>query len=991
MANDVGTSAARHGAGTGRDARHAIIPRATYRLQLNHEFTFRQAAAIVPYLAELGVSHAYCSPYLRARPGSMHGYDIIDHSALNPELGSRADFEHFSSVLRTHGMGQILDVVPNHMGVLGADNAWWMDVLENGEASIYAGYFDIDWQPVDLVLSGKVLVPVLGDHYGAVLEQGELQLFFEPENGTFSFRYHQHRFPVDPGSYRRILERALELAPAQKLPPPARDELASLVSAFARLPARGESAAEKRAERNRDKELYKKRLAALAAGEPEVVAGIMVAAHAINGTPGESANFDALHELLEEQPYRLAYWRVASDQVNYRRFFDINELAALRMEDDAVFEATHRLVLQMLADGQVDGLRVDHPDGLYDPARYFRCLQERCAPGQQLPDASREWPLYLVIEKITAGHERVPESWAVHGTTGYRFTNVVNGIFVDTGARRKMDRAYRAFAGPVPAFAEIAYQTKVLIMRTSLASELAVLANRLARIAQADRRTRDFTLNPLRQALREVVGCFPVYRTYFSWQMGGNTSEQASRDTKMNDARHIEWAVAQAKRRSQAADVTIFDFVRSALLGKPAEGAGAALARLTHEFAMKFQQFTGPVTAKGVEDTAFYRYHRLISLNEVGGDPDCFGFTITAFHGASRDRARHWRHTMLATSTHDNKRAEDVRARINVLSEIPAAWRLEARRWSRLNRHRKREVDGVEAPSRNDEYLLYQTLVGTWPLPAPDETGLAHYCERIEAYMLKAAREAKEHTSWINRNDDYEKALAEFVRGLLRTAAATPFIERLSAFTARIAHIGRFNSLSQLAIKLTTPGVPDFYQGTELWALDLVDPDNRRPVDYPLRRSLLDALKTQFDCAPPERAARARALLESMDDGRIKLYVTWRGLSARRELRELFDDGEYVALKTTGEHADRLCAFARIRGGAASITVVPRLIAGLEAGEAVPLGEAIWKETRVELPPQLGGSYVNIFTGETVNGETSGLRVADVFAHFSVAVLTRRV
>jgi len=971
MADDLKGSAA---------VRRPIIPRATYRLQFNREFTFRQAVEIVPYLAELGVSHIYCSPYLRARPGSMHGYDIIDHDSLNPELGSHEDFDRFSRVLREHGMGQILDVVPNHMGVMGADNAWWMDVLENGEASIYAGFFDIDWQPVDLVLSGKVLVPVLGDHYGVVLEQGELRLVFEPGNGAFSFCYHQHRFPVDPVTYRRILERALELMPA--LPPGARNELESLASAFGRLPARGETAADTRAERNRDKEVYKKRLAALAAAEPAIAAGIEAAASAINSTPGESAGFDALHELLEDQPYRLAYWRVASDQINYRRFFDINELAALRVEDEAVFEATHRLVLELLADGRVDGLRVDHPDGLYDPARYFRRLQERFAPEAKLPGASREWPLYLVIEKITAGHERMAESWTVHGTTGYRFANVVNGLFVDTGARRRMDRVYRAFAGPVPEFAEVAYHSRLLIMRTALASELAVLANRLARIAQADRRTRDFTLNPLRQALSEVVGCFPVYRTY----LDAETGEQASSD----DRRHIEWAVAQAKRRSRAADVTIYDFVRSALLGHPVDGAGEALTRLTREFAMKFQQFTGPVTAKGVEDTAFYRYHRLVSLNEVGGDPDCFGFTITAFHGANRDRARHWRHTMLATSTHDNKRAEDVRARINVLSEMPAAWRLEARRWSRLNRHRKRQVDGAEAPSRNDEYLLYQTLVGAWPAPEPDEAGLAQFCERIEAYMLKAAREGKEHTSWINPNDEYEKALVEFVRALLRTAAAAPFLERLRAFVSAIARIGRINSLAQLAVKLTAPGVPDFYQGAELWALDLVDPDNRRAVDYPLRRSLLAELQTQFDCASAEWAERARSLLENMDDGRVKLYVTWLGLSTRCEVRELFDEGSYVALKTSGEHADRLCAFARVHGEAASITVVPRLIAGLDTNDAAPLGEAAWKDTRVELPRELAGSYANIFTGETVSEDASkGLRVADLFANFPVAVLTR--
>ena len=958
--------------------RAAVIPRATYRLQLNREFTFRHAAEVVPYLAELGVSHIYCSPYLRARPGSTHGYDIIDHNTLNPEIGSPDDFEHFVRALRAHGLGQIFDMVPNHMGVMGADNAWWMDVLENGEASAYAGYFDIDWQPADLVLSGKVLVPVLGNHYGVVLEQGELRLTFESERGAFSICYHQHRLPVDPGSYGRILERALKLAPPQELSPGARNEFESLISAFGHLPARQDAAADKRAERNRDKEVHKKRLAALVAAEPALAAGVVAALRAINGAPGERSSFDALHALLEAQAYRLAYWRVTSDQINYRRFFDINDLAALRMEDESVFEATHRLVFELLADGRVDGLRIDHPDGLYDPVRYFRRLQERYAPRTAFSEASRNWPLYLIAEKITAGHERLPESWPVYGTTGYRFANVVNGLFVDKGAKAKMDRTYRAFAGPIPEFDEVAYQAKHLIMRTALASELAVLANRLARIAQADRRTRDFTLNSLRHALSEVVACFPVYRTYIDERVGPD------------DRRYIEWAVARAKRRSPAADITIYDFVRSVLLAQPLEGAEAALGPVAREFAMKFQQFTAPVAAKGVEDTAFYRYHRLVSLNEVGGDPDCFGFTIPAFHAANRDRARNWPHTLLATSTHDNKRAEDARARINVLTEMPAAWRLEVRHCSRLSRNRKREVEGAEAPSRNDEYLLYQTLIGTWPLPEPDEAGRDRYCERIEAYMLKAAREAKQHTSWINRNEDYENALVEFVRGVLRTPAAAPFIERLGAFAARVARIGWINSLSQLAVKLTAPGVPDFYVGSELWAFDLVDPDNRRPVDFQRRRSLLEELRAQFDCPPAARAERARALLENMADGRVKFYVTWRGLNARRKMPALFEAGDYVPLKTAGEHAERLCAFARVHGESASLTLAPRLIAGLATGDAPPLGESAWKDTRIELPRRLAGRYYNIFTGEVLSCNEAGtLRAGAVFEHFPVAILAR--
>jgi (1->4)-alpha-D-glucan 1-alpha-D-glucosylmutase len=809
-----------------------------------------------------------------------------------------------------------------------------------------------------------------------VLELGELKLAFEPERGAFSVWYQQNRFPLDPGGYGRILERVSKHAPPQDLAPAARNELESLASAFGHLPGRNESGAEERAERNRDKEVHKKRLAALVSAHPALAAGVEAALRAVNGTPGQRASFDALHELLEAQAYRLAYWRVASDQINYRRFFDINNLAALRMEDEAVFDATHRLVFELLGGGWVDGVRIDHPDGLYDPVRYFRRLQERYAPTVALAEKPRGWPLYLLAEKITAGHERVPESWPIHGTTGYRFANVVNGLFVDGAAKRKMERTYHSFTGETRAFEEIAYQAKHLIQRTALASELAVLANRLARIAQADRRTRDFTLTALRDALSEVAACFPVYRTYIDERTGAE------------DRRYIEWAVARAKKRSQAADVTIFDFVQRALLGQPLEDADAALARLTREFAMKFQQFTAPVAAKGVEDTAFYRYHRLASLNEVGGDPDDFGFTITAFHGASRDRAKNWPHTLLATSTHDSKRAEDVRARIDVLSEMPAAWRLEAGRWSRLNRNRKRKVDDAEAPSRNDEYLLYQTLVGTWPAPAPDEAGRARYCERIEAYMLKAAREAKQHTSWINRNAEYENALVEFVRGLLRAPTGAPFIERLSTFTAEVARVGWVNSLSQLAIKLTAPGVPDFYQGCEFWSLDLVDPDNRRPVDFERRRALLGELKAGFEGEPSRRLERARALLDDMADGRVKLYVTWQGLRTRAARRPLFAAGEYLALETTGSQAQRVCAFARVNGGAASITIVPRLIAGLPTASALPLGRPAWGDTLVTLPPRLARRYRNIFTGEEHACESATtLDVAAVLAHFPVATL----
>ena len=958
----------------------ARIPRATYRLQLNQHFTFAQAAALVPYLAALGVSHVYCSPYLRARPGSMHGYDIIDHNSLNPEIGSRDDFEHFVAVLRAHGMGQILDMVPNHMGVMGADNAWWLDVLENGPASVYAGFFDIDWQPVNVYLTNRVLIPVLGDHYGLVLERGELKLAFDAQSGSFSVFYFEHRLPVDPREYPRILDRALRTLGPADLATPAAAEFSSLVAAFGHLPERENTAPEPVAERHRDKELHKRRLGQLARQAPAVLDAIERAVRVMNGAPGESESFEALHELLELQAYRLAYWRVASDEINYRRFFDINELAGLRMENEAVFEATHRLVLDLLVEGKVDGVRLDHPDGLYDPAQYFRRLQERYAQHAGIDVAPPEGgrparPLYVLVEKITAGHEHVPESWAVHGTTGYRFATVVNGLFVDGSARSKFDRTYRAFIGEELELDEVIYQGKRTTMRSALASELTVLATALLRIARADRRTRDYTFNTLRQALTEVVACFPVYRTYIS--DGASTQ----------DRRQIDWAVAHAKRRSRAADISIFDFVRAALLGRAPKDASPEFAAQFRAFAMKFQQFTAPVTAKGVEDTAFYIYNRLISLNEVGGDPNLFGFTVTAFHGASADRTARWPHTMLATSTHDNKRAGDVRTRIDVLSEMPAAWRLLLRRWSRMNRGRKRTVDRAPAPSRNDEYLLYQTLLGTFPAEKLDSAGLAAYRERMEGYMVKAIREAKERSSWISVSEPYEAAATEFVRQLLADREGNLFLDDLATQVRSIAWFGMLNSISLTLIKLASPGVPDIYQGTEIWDFSLVDPDNRRPVDYAYRRSLLERLTALS--GSPRMAAAAREMAAAPDDGRAKLWVFWRALGLRRDHSAAFERGDYTPLAANGSRAEHVVAFARRHEDIGIIAIAGRLWAslGVEA-RMPPLGATVWGDTAIDvhlLPVDI--EPVNVLTGERLAVRGGRIMVADAFANFPGALL----
>jgi len=954
------------------------IPDATYRLQFSRAFTFSQATALVSYLAELGASHCYASPCFNARPGSTHGYDIVDHNAFNPEIGSAEDFERFACALEANGMGQIADMVPNHMGVMGADNAWWLDVLENGPASEFAAYFDIDWESPQAALRGKVLLPVLGDHYGRALERGELKLQFDRAQGSFSVFYFQHRFPIDPAEYPRILAYnphrvRLRLDEEQALAA----EFEALIAAFGHLPSRNGAEPDAAMERRRDKEVYKRHLARLCERTPILAGLIEDTVRELNGTPGQRETFDALDRLLEAQAYRLAYWRVASDEINYRRFFDVNDLAALRMEDERVFEATHRMLFRLLAERRIHGVRIDHPDGLHDPLQYLDRLQRRAGAMHAGNGEAGDRPLYLVIEKILADFERLPEHWPVYGTTGYRFANLVNGLFVDAAAETRFDHIYESFTRERVDYEELLYRSKRLIIGTALSAELNVLAARLLRIARADRHTRDFTLTSLREALATVVACFPVYRTYIRDEIS------------VEDRRYVEWAVAVARRRGTTVDAEVFDFLRCVLLGELCPGGLDPRTAALRDFVMRFQQFTAPVAAKGMEDTAFYRYNRLVSLNEVGGNPRCFGVSLTAFHHASLDRARHWPHTMLATSTHDNKRSEDVRLRVSALSEFADEWWAHLQRWRRINRRRKRQIDGAAAPSANDEYLLYQALVGSWPPGELSDERLAAYRERLTAYALKAAREAKVHTSWTRPNEEYEAALRSFVTELLSAPERSAFIADFAPFAARVARVGMFNSLSQVALKIASPGVPDFYQGNELWDWSLVDPDNRRPVDYDLRRHLLNQLKTRFGGEDGRQAAEAQRLLDAMEDGAIKLYVTWRGLCARRAYRPLFTRGEYLPIESAGGDAERICAFARVSGEAAAFVAVPRLIAPLVARRGAPVGEVAWRDTALVLPQRLAGRYRNVYTGEILPVAETPIPVARVLRVFPVALFVR--
>lgn len=951
------------------------IPLSTYRLQFNRDFTFNQAREIVPYLSALGISHLYASPYLKARPGSRHGYDIIDHNTLNPEIGTYQEFERLCAALAKHGMGQVLDVVPNHMGVQGGDNVWWLDVLENGQASAYAGFFDIDWAPIKAELHGKVLLPVLGNRYGAVLDNAELQLRFDAEHGEFVIYYYEHHFPVDPAEYPHILAYRMDALSARLgQDNPLLMEYQSLVTAFRNLPPRDEGLPERQLERRRDKEVHKRHLAGLIERSSDIAWFLEENLLIFNGTVGESSSFDQLHHLIEGQAYRLAFWRVASDEINYRRFFDINDLAGLRMENDEVFDATHQLLLRLVQEGKLDGLRLDHPDGLYDPEAYFCKLVEQCSRAGHAP--------YLVVEKILAVHEDLRSSWPVHGTTGYEFTNLLNGLFVATSAAERMERLYNGFIGEHVNFDDLLYRSKQLIMKTALAGELNVLANLLSKIAEADRQTCDYTLNGLRTALAEIVACFPVYRGYIS-----------AREVVAEDRRNVEQATAAAKRRSTAADTSIFDFLRDVLTLTAAEGKLPAYSAQVLALAMKFQQFTSPVMAKGLEDTSAYIFHRLLSLNEVGGDPRQFGVTRTAFHRANQVRAGNWPHAMLASSTHDTKRSEDVRARLNVLSEMPAAWRLALRHWSRANRSLKHTVDGMLVPTPNDEYFIYQTLLGIWPPGEPDANEMARFGARLEEYLVKAAREAKVHSSWINPNTAYEDAVVAFADALLNAPAGSAFLADFLPFQRRIARLGMFNSLSQTLIKLTVPGVPDIYQGCELWDFSLVDPDNRRPVNFGQRRTMLDALQTLATQAPQQRSAGVSALCDTLEDGQAKLLVIRSALALRERWPEVFQQGKYLPLAVKGEQAAHLCAYARIAGGRIVITVAPRFFARLLGeGNRLPLGEKVWGDTTVDMPfHRRDTQYTCAFTGKVLMPHQQGsgwrLPVAQVLAEFPVGLI----
>ncbi len=900
-----------------------MIPRATYRLQLSGAFTFEQAAAVVPYLARLGVSHVYSSPILAARPGSSHGYDIVDHDRLNPELGGDAGFAVLSEALRRHGLRLMVDIVPNHMGI-GTDNAWWQSLLAWGQEGPTAGFFDVDWQ------AGRLVVPILGKRYGQVLAAGEFVLRFERDTGWFALWYYDHRLPISPRQVAGLLEPA-ELASAA----PAFDRLVDAFRLLGQDPRPGRELAPEA------DDLFRQ-LAGLVAAEPGVGDAIDGVCRQLTTDTGPDG---ALHRLIEAQAYRPAYWRVAAAEINYRRFFDINDLAGLRIEDPELFERVHRRILALVAEGRIHALRIDHVDGLADPEGYCRRLAERVGP---------DVPIY--VEKILSGDERLAR-WPVAGTTGYDTLNLLNGLLVCRRAQAAFDRLYGRFLGDDIDVDSLVYDAKLGILGTSLRPELKVLGRQLKRIADADPMTRDFTLDGLTQGLAEVIGWFPVYRSYVA---DGRATE--------DDRRWIERATRRAQRRTAQSDKEAFDFIAEVLT--QARGGTQAQA-----FATRFQQLTGPAMAKGLEDTACYRYTRLASLNEVGGDPRRFGIGVEPFHAAMIERSRDWPAAMTATATHDTKRGEDVRARLDVLSEIPAAWGARIVRWRRFNRAlRWQDAEGVPAPSRNAEYLLYQTLVGSWPVELLDGAAagpvLDAYADRVSAYMIKAAREAKRNTTWLDPDAEYEAALTTFVRKLLDPARPNPFLGDLVAFARRVATLGIVGSLTQTVAKLTMPGVPDLYQGTEAWDLSLVDPDNRRPVDFAGRAAGLDG------------GELPAALLPQWPDGRVKQRTIALLLRLRAERPDAFA-GRYQPLALAGARAAHAVGFWRGNGDGVGIVLalhVARLAPGL------PLGAAPWRDSVVTLPRP--GRYRDLMGGAAVATDGDGrLPLATLLDRFPAAVL----
>jgi len=940
------------------------IPVSTYRLQFNPNLRFSDAKALIPYLHSLGITDLYASPLLQAKRGSTHGYDVTDPSHLNSELGSDEEFDDMVRELHAHGMGLLLDIVPNHMAASG-ENPWWMDLLEDGPRSSFASHFDVDWHPPSRSLENRVLLPILGKPYAEVLEGREILLSYG-QTGFF-LNYFDFILPVAVRSYSRTLGYRLDrLQRTLGTNSPALQEFEGVLAAIAQIPSPASAPLETAGESRQHRETIKERLWRLYTGTPEVKRFVDGNVRLFNGKRGVASTFLLMDQILAEQAYELAFWRTANEEINYRRFFTISELVGVRIEDPVTFEAEHSVVLRLASKGMVTGFRIDHIDGLRDPLAYLRRLQERVHGGQ---NNGRAKDFYVVVEKILSEGENPPSEWPVHGTTGYDFLNALNGLFVDPSKLPHLKESYAKFINEHIHYPDLAYRKKKQVMDSLLSVEMRTLGRYLSVLAEQDRYARELSRDELTRTLVETTACLTLYRTYIR-----------GFEVKSQDRLAIENAVREAQRRNPAIKPEYFRFVLEVLLLRPGSHLLPEQRESRLAFVMAWQQFTGPITAKGVEDSALYVYNALISLNEVGGDPACSGEGIEKFHEYLRHRRTKWPFTLNATMSHDAKRGEDVRARINVLSEFPEEWERCLENWTRWNDSKCRVVRGVRAPERNEETLLYQTLIGSWPGP---ELDCACYIRRIQEFMVKAVREAMVHTRWTVPNLEHEKALTDFVASILTQSPQNEFLPDFKRFATKIAYHGALNSLSQLAVKIASPGVADFFQGTELWDLRLVDPDNRRDVNFSLRSEFLGMLQSEQE--------PLTTLFEAWQDGRIKLYLTQKGLHFRRDYPALVLSGDYLPLAVEGPHKDCLLAFARRYRGEWCVLLVPRFTARLVDENSLPVGQKVWKETRVLLPKTSPKRWTNIFTGDQGISSVEGnfMLVGDVLQSCPVSLLVK--
>jgi (1->4)-alpha-D-glucan 1-alpha-D-glucosylmutase len=928
------------------------IPVAYYRIQFNPAFGFQAAENIVSYLADLGISDLYASPIFKARKGSLHGYDVVDPNQLNPELGSKPHFEKVSRTLKAHGMGWLQDIVPSHMA-FDHENRMLVDVLENGQSSRYFHFFDVEWDHPYESIKGKVLAPFLGRFYGQSLEGGEIKLRYTKDG--FSLGYYSQVLPLRLESYVHLLTYRLHVL-KKKLGGDHPDyiKLLGILYILKTLPSK-----EEMSDRYDQIKFIKTTLWELYHNNQDIRKFIGENLRMFNGKRGIPESFHLLNEILSEQFFRLSFWKVATEEINYRRFFNINELLCLRIEDEDVFNHTHSLIFRLVEEGKITGLRIDHIDGLYDPTNYLTRIRHRAAD------------LYVVVEKILDLEEELPTHWPVQGTTGYDFLNYVNGLFCRGEHRREFNRIYTNFAGVGAPYEELVSEKKRLILGKHMAGDVDNLAHLMKAISSRDRHGSDITIYGLKRALVEVMAHFPVYRTY----MGKGISRE-------RDSSYIEEAIERAKGSSPGL-LNELQFIERFLLMDFGDYLSEEDKNQWIHFVMRFQQFTGPLTAKGFEDTTLYVYNRLLSLNEVGGNPNRFGVSTAEFHRFLEKRAHLWPHSLNATSTHDTKRGEDVRARLNVLSEIPRQWGKTIKTWSKINRKKKKRVRGRGIPDKNDEYFLYQTLIGAFPFHQGEE--LHTFRDRMKEYIIKAVREAKVHTAWLKPDTDYEDAFISFLQEILGDDEGNPFLEEFLPFQKMVSDYGLFNSLSQTLIKITAPGVPDFYQGSELWDLNLVDPDNRRPVDFEMRRSFLENVRKRED---GETLDLIGELLSTKEDGRIKLFLIYRALRARNTHPQVFQKGAYVPLEAGGKLKDHVIAFGRNHGERSAVTVVPRFLTPVVKEGEYPLGQGVWGDTHIPFPDGISHRWTNVITDQSLHS-TSILTVGEAFRHFPVALLMR--